>query len=132
MGNRGRIVYSYLIGNLHLLRKGSGSLGVSEWAEVQVKSTKPGLSHVFDFSFLSFTHSDSRHLRPKNYKRHSLTEVADVPVSQTPSPRDSSVNEYAALLCDTCRSKPGKHNGPKICQQSVHHLQCIFQIRPVL
>ena len=88
---------------------------------MEVKLTRPGLSDVFDFFSLSVTQSD---LRPKNYKRRSLTEVADVPVSQTPSPRDSSVNEYAVLLCDACRSNPGKHHGPKICQQFVRHLQC--------
>ena len=72
------------------------------------------------------------HLRPKSYKRPSLTGVADVPVSKTPSPRDSSVNEHAALLCEACRSNPGNHNGPKICQQFVRHLQGIFQIGPDL
>lgn len=72
------------------------------------------------------------YLRPKHYKRRSLTEVADVPGSQTPSPRDSSVNEHVALLCDACRSNPEKYNGPKMCQQFVRHLQGIFQTGPDL
>ena len=61
----------------------------------------------------------------------SLTEVADVAVNRTPSPRDSSVNEHAAPLCDACRSNPGKKNGrktqwtqnvPTVCTSFTGHL----------